>query len=432
MTGLLRDRLGPVATIALAQLFGTSLWFSANGAADDLLRAWQLSPVDIGLLTSMVQAGFILGTLWISLSGVADRYRPSAVFVCSAIAGAAANACFALLAQGLWAACVFRFIVGLSLAGIYPIGMKLMVGWAPQRAGAALSMLVAMLTVGTALPHALREAGAGLPWQLIIVSSSLLALLGAAMIHRLGDGPQRAVPAAKAGPAAAVAPAAGMRQAASAAAAAPPGAVSVSESPRQRLFAGFRDRRVQAAAVGYFGHMWELYAFWTLVPLLVAQFGVASSQTLIGVSGFSFCVIAIGAVGAVIGGRLSRRIGSAKVAIGFLVASGLCLVLVAMGWRELPIAALAVLLLLWGATVVADSPHFSALTAQSCPPDRVGSTLAIQNSIGFLITVVSISMSTALFERIGADAVWLLLPGPVFGVIGFALLHRRERRAGVE
>jgi MFS family permease len=401
-------RLGPVLTISLAQLLGTSLWFSANSAADDLARAWGATASDIGILTGAVQIGFILGTLAISLSGLADRYRASAIFVCSAIAGACFNAGFAWLAHDVATGALFRFLVGLCLAGIYPVGMKLIVGWAPERTGTALALLVAMLTLGTALPHALRAIGTSLPWQEVISASSALALLGALLIHALGDGPNRRIPAV-------ASPASGTSIAgnASAAAAAP---------ARPTVLDAFRVRRFRAAALGYFGHMWELYAFWTLVPLLVAR--TAAESAGLGVPAASFCVIGIGALGCIVGGILSRRLGSAKVALGSLTLSGVCAIVFALGWHALPPPVLAVLLLVWGAAVVADSPQFSAMSAQACPPALIGSALAIQNSIGFAITVVSIAGATALFQRIGLDATWLLVPGPIFGLAGYALASR--------
>ncbi|ANN68480.1 MFS transporter [Bordetella bronchialis] len=406
---LLAHRLGPVLTISLAQLLGTSLWFSANSAADDLARAWGATAADIGLLTSAVQTGFILGTLAISISGLADRFRASAIFVCSAVAGAACNAAFAWLADGIASGAVFRFLVGLSLAGIYPVGMKLIVGWAPDRTGAALAQLVAMLTLGTALPHALRAAGAGLPWQAVIAASSALALLGAAMIRILGDGPGRRDAAAPLAAAGKALPAA-----------------SAPEDRRPTLLDAFRARRYRAAALGYFGHMWELYAFWTLVPLLIARSSAAALFPEMGVSAASFCVIGIGALGCLLGGALSRKLGSAKVALGALALSGVCALVFSLGWPALPAPMLAVLLLVWGAAVVADSPQFSALSARACPPQLIGSALAIQNAIGFAITIVSIAGAMALFQRIGLDATWLLVPGPVLGLLGYALASREK------
>ncbi|CAM3811479.1 Major facilitator superfamily (MFS) profile domain-containing protein [Bordetella sputigena] len=433
----LARRLGPVATIALAQLLGTSLWFSANSAADDLMRAWAATPGDIGILTSAVQIGFILGTLAISVSGLVDRFRASTVFVCSAVAGACFNAAFAWLAQGLASGALFRFLVGICLAGIYPVGMKLIVHWAPRRTGAALAQLVAMLTLGTALPHALRAAGAGLPWQEVITASSMLALVAALMIRILGDGPRGPGPMGPAAghTAAAIAPA---PSAVVRAAAADPDPASDPLTPvapagrdgrRPTLADAFRVRRFRAAALGYFGHMWELYAFWTLVPLLIARSSAGSLFPGLGISAASFCVIGIGALGCLLGGKLSHSMGSAKVALGALGLSGLCAVVFAAGWQTLDPRALAVLLPIWGAAVVADSPQFSALSARACPPRLIGSALAIQSSIGFAITVVSIAGATALFQRIGLDATWLLVPGPVFGLLGYAVASW-ERRPG--
>lgn len=385
---------GPVAIIALAQLFGTSLWFSANSAADDLIRVWHATAADIGLLTSAVQAGFIFGTLVIALGGIADRYRASHLFVISSITGAIFNACFALFADGLFSGSVYRFLVGFSLAGIYPLGMKLIVSWAPDRVGYALAQLVAMLTIGTALPHALRGISGPLPWQYVIMASSILALLGAALIYRLGDGPH--LPQAR-----------------------PRDTNGQPSDKRESVLAAFAIRPFRAAAIGYFGHMWELYTFWTIVPLLISRTILQSRFSGLGVSGLAFVIIAVGAIGSLIGGALSRQIGSEKVALGALASSLCCAILFVIFWRELPAAALLIIVLIWGATVVADSPQFSALSAKACPPQLVGAALAIQNSIGFAVTVVSISLVTALFDYVGMDAIWLLLPGPIIGLAGF-------------
>lgn len=399
-TRVLVNDVGPVATIAIAQLFGTALWFSANSTADELMYLWSATATDIGWLTSAVQLGFILGTLCISLSGAADRFRASSIFVCSAIAGAVFNLGFAWLSEGLLSGALFRFCVGLCLAGIYPMGMKLIVSWAPERTGLALAQLVAMLTLGTALPHAMRVVGEGLPWQLIITASSVLALFGAGLIGALGDGPYARVKPRKA-----MMP-------------------TVPRGGAHSILRAFRSPKFRAATLGYFGHMWELYTFWTLVPLIVARTSLVSHFPQFGISGLSFIVIGVGALGSLLGGMLSQRIGSAKVALAALGMSGGCSLVFVIGWRDLPTAALLLLLIVWGASVVADSPQFSALAATSCPPESIGSALAIQNCIGFAITVVSITVTTALFELVGLDAMWLLLPGPVLGLIGFSIEKR--------
>ena len=384
----------PVPAIVLAQLFGTSLWFSANSAADDLIRTWGIDPADIGTLTNAVQLGFILGTLTFAISGLADRYPASRIFAVCAILGALGNAAFALFATGMAVGVPLRFAVGFCLAGVYPLGMKLVVSWVPERAGAALAQLVGMLTLGTALPHGIRLAGAGWSWQATILVSSALALLAAAMIFSLGDGPhlkrRHDAPPLRLG----------------------------------RVFYAFSVREFRASALGYFGHQWELYAFWTLVPALVILSGLATlgSATL---SGLSFAVIGIGALGCILGGWWSQRIGSARVAATALALSALCCTIFPFS-TDWPAWIKIALLLLWGASVVADSPHFSALSARACAPEIVGSALAFQNSIGFAITMLSIKLGTAWIGDWGTSIAWLLLPGPLLGLLGLYPLWRRR------
>jgi MFS family permease len=382
----------PVAVIVVAQLFGTSLWFSVNSAADDLVRSWGIVPSAIGTLTNAVQAGFILGTLTFALTGLADRFPASRIFAFCALLGALFNGAFALLADGMALGLPLRFAVGVCLAGVYPLGMKLVVSWVAQQAGSALSVLVGMLTLGTALPHGVRLSGLGTSWQATIGVSSALALAGAMMVLWLGDGPhfKRRLDA-------------------------PP------LQPGQVLQA-FSVPAFRASALGYFGHMWELYAMWTLVPSLVVLSGLAGTGTP-AQSGLSFLVIGIGSIACMAGGWWSQRVGSARVAVAALVVSALCCALypVSTTWSAW---AAGGLLLVWGSAVIADSPHFSALSASASPPEVLGSALALQNAIGFAITMGSIHLGTHWMGDWGAHIAWLLLPGPLLGLLGLYPLWR--------
>ncbi|MGI9143649.1 MAG: MFS transporter [Fluviibacter sp.] len=383
----------PILVIVVAQLFGTSLWFSANSAAGNLMQNWGISEADIGLLTNAVQLGFIAGTLTFSLSGLADRFEASRIFTVSALLGALFNALFALSADGLSSGLIWRFAVGFSLAGVYPLGMKMVVSWAPDRAGHTLAQLLAMLTLGTALPHGIRLAGANWSWQSSILVSSVLAVIAAGMIWALGDGPHL------------------KRQ---------PGKSRLSLG---HVLTAFTIPQFRASALAYFGHMWEVYALWTLVPALVVVSGLAQANTP-AQSGIAFLVVGIGALSCMLGGKLSQRFGSARVAAFALTGSVISCALFPLMPIDHPGWILA-LLLFWGATVVADSPQFSALSAKAAPPDIVGSALALQNAIGFTIGMVSIQLGTALVGTVNMYIAWLLLPGPVLALWALAPLWQR-------
>ena len=381
MIGLLRRF--PLPVIVLAQLFGTSLWFSINGVWLSLSAELGLAESDLGRLTLSVQAGFIAGTLALAVTGLADRFGASRIFLVSSLLGALANAAFVTVAGVFPLDSLLRFATGLCLAGIYPLGMKLVIAWTPKYAGAALAWLVGMLTLGTALPHLMRGATLGKPWEWPLLASSCLALLGGLLVFLLGDGPH--LPKAS------------------------------GRLPLSQGLAALRSPRFRAVAGGCFGHMWELYAFWTLVPLLIGRELQRLGQGEALIPWLSFAVIGIGAAGCIGGGRLSRTLGSEWVARRALMVSGaLCLI---YPWMNgLPPALLMALLLVWGVAVVADSPQFSALAAATAPKETVGSSLAVMNAVGFGLTLPAIWLTSGFWSVWGVWVALLLLPGPVFGL----------------
>ncbi|MDO6817392.1 MFS transporter [Cobetia amphilecti] len=400
----------PVALIALAQLFGTSLWFTPNAVLTPMLASWGFagdSAAALGQLTSSVQGGFIVGTLVLGLAGLADRFAARHLFMASCVLGALTNLAL-LIAPGLLSASGLRVLTGLALAGIYPIGLKLMVQTAPDRAGAALAWLVGMLVLGTGLPHALaalqQGEGMQLPWGAAISTASLLAIVGAGLVALLAPSAAKAATA--------------------------PRQATAAKDGRNTFLA--RATRGLAAwqypgfvrgALGYFGHMWELYTLWALTPLLLTQMASATDVTLspASLAWHSFLVIAIGAPGCVIGGWLSRSRGSLWVArLGLAGSVTLTLVFVAATQLEAGYGVLLALLALWSLLAVIDSPQFSALAAGGTPVELQASALAMMNAFGFSLSLVSIALLTPLIAGHGSLLLLALLPGPLLGLLALS------------
>ncbi len=368
--------------VALSQFAGTSLWFAINAVMPDLQRSAALPAAAAGWLTAAVQIGFIAGTLVFALLAVADRFSPRLVFLGCSLAGAALAASTALLPPTLSLLIVLRFATGVCLAGIYPVGMKIAAGWYAQGLGWALGVLVGALVLGTALPFGLRALGTAWAWQTVMLVVALVAAGGGALMAlAVPDGPHLV----RAG--------AGARL-----------------SPRA-LVVIWTDPRLRASVLGYFGHMWELYALFVLLPTIVAQRwqGAAASWWVFG-------AIAVGVFSCVAGGLLARRLGGARVAGAQLACSGLC-GLVSPWLLDAPLWLWAPWLLLWGATVSGDSPQFSALTATNAPRALVGSVLTLVNSIGFAISVATITLFAGLATvwPLAQVLPWLAL-GPALGV----------------
>jgi MFS family permease len=369
--------------IVLSQFAGTSLWFAGNAVLGDLQTAWGLAPDALGHATSAVQLGFIVGTLAFAFFAISDVISPRIVFFLCSILGALSNLGVYALGEGLLTLLAFRFLTGFFIAGIYPVGMKIASGWYRRDLGNALGLLVGALVVGTAFPHLLRGLGQALPWGTVLLAVSAIAVLGGlAMLALVPDGPYLAKGA--------------------------------NFDPRA-LVVIFRSREFRASCFGYFGHMWELYAFYTFVPVLLAAYAAARGG--LNVPLWSFVVIAAGFIGCAAGGLVSLRAGSARVAFAQLAASGACCALSPLAFSA-PTPIFLAFLVLWGIVVVGDSPQFSALNARYAPPRLVGSALTIGNCIGFSITIASIQLLSAAAASV--SPAWLfvaLAPGPVLGLI---------------
>ena len=374
-----------LASIVLTQFAGTSLWFAGNAVLPDLQRAWQLAPDALGHATSAVQLGFIAGTLVFAFFAIADRISPRVVFCACSLLGAVCNLALYMLGDALASLLVFRFLTGFFLAGIYPVGMKIAAGWFRHGLGNALGLLVGALVLGHAFPHFLRSLGQDLPWASVLLAvSAISAAGGLAMFALVPDGPYLGA-AGKFDP--------------------------------RAIVVIFRSREFRASCFGYFGHMWELYAFWAFVPVALAAHALEQSGAALNVSFWTALVIAVGFLGCAGGGWWSLKIGSARVAGVQLAASGVCCLLSPLLFHA-PRPIFLAFLIVWGIVVVGDSPQFSALNARYAPPALLGSALTIGNSIGFAITIGSLQLLNVLAERI--EPAWLFLalaPGPAIGLI---------------
>jgi hypothetical protein len=179
------------------------------------------------------------------------------------------------------------------------------------------------------------------------------------------------------------------------------------------------DSQVRASVFGYFGHMWELYTFYVLLPLVLAT-RISGAA----ISAASFGVIAGGFAGCVVGGLMVRRHGPARVAAVQLAASGACGLL--SPWMlQAPMPLFIAWLAVWGITIVGDSPQLSTLTAQNAPSALVGSVLTFANCIGFAITVCSIELFSRATASVRLESLlpWLAL-GPTFGLYMLRSLWR--------
>lgn len=370
--------------IVVAQFLCTSLWFAGNAVLPQLGTSLSLSISDMGWMTSSVQFGFIVGTLFYALLTIADRFNASSVFLTSALLGAVANG-FISYQSSYVGILAFRFLTGFFLAGIYPVGMKIASDHFEKGLGKALSFLVGALVLGTALPHLIASLNSTLDWKFVLFATSALSLAGGLMIKIfVGEGPFK----------------------------------KHVQKPRfTSMVAVFKNKKFRAASFGYFGHMWELYAFWAFVPLALKSQGHLRLDTTELISMQSFIVIGLGATACFLGGFLSEKYGTSRIANWFLALSGFCCIISPIAF-ELNRDLFLGFFIFWGLVVIADSPLFSTLVAQNAKPEIKGTALTLVTCIGFAITIVSIQLVGFLSQLIEEKFIFVVLAiGPIFGLL---------------
>jgi MFS family permease len=388
-----------LAVIATAQVLALTTWFAASAAAPAIKAEWHLSGAEVPLLTTAVQIGFVVGALTSALLNLPDRYPAPRVMTGGALGAAICTALFALVAHDVWVAGALRLVTGTCLALVYPVGLKLASSWFLDRRGLALGVLVGALTLGSTLPQ-LVGGSFGDAWRPGLGVAAGLALVAALLASRTRIGPYVASPSA-------------FR---------PGVALSL-----------LRQRAPRLAHLGYFGHMWELYAVWTWLPAYLTASAAASGHPVTDRTRGLVAFLALGVcgvLGCVLGGRAGDRWGLGRAAAAAMITSGSCCLLAAVLYGG-PLWLLLPMLGIWGASVIADSALFSAATTRVVDPQWTGTALTFQTAVGFLITVITIQGLPLVQEATSwPTAVALLGLGPLLGSVAMLRLSSALAHTG--
>jgi MFS family permease len=340
--------------VCLAEIFGLASIAVFPALLPTFQAEWKLSNTAAGWISAAYYAGYMI--LVPVLTSITDRVDARRVMGLGAVLGVLTAVSYAYFARGFWSALMLRFLSGVSLAGIYMPGLKV-VGDHTEGQGTLQSRFISFYTasfsIGASISYLLAgeiNALAGWRWAFAASAISAAAALVIVIVY---------VPPAR-----------------------------VRDGDRQALLSDFkvvfRSRAAMAYVLAYAAHMWELFSLRSWIVAFLA-FSIQLQPTgafTWSPTQIAFIINLIGLPASIGGNELSRVFGRRRViSIVMIMSAALGTVL---GFSAaLPYLLVAAMAVVYGITIVGDSASLTAGVVAAAPQGYRGTTLAVHSTLGF-------------------------------------------------